>query len=420
MEEEREEVGVSVLEGVVEELLPDRGVLLLLLVRVEEEVLLGVAEGEAPCESVAVGEVDTVPLGVAVPLEVGEAVPVPEGECVADTLGLCEELGVLEGEAPLVSEEVGETLTVDDPVSVEVVVGLGVGVTEEVGVGVGSADTDPVPEVLGLEDTEGVMEGDAPTVKLGVWEALSVLLPLTVDDGVATGVTVPDKVGVPVLDEVGVPVAERLAVVEGLPDTLALAPTVREAVGEVVRVVLLLKVEEGVREAVPVLLLVGVAVAVGEGVWVPVGLEDRELLPVFDAESPFEIEAVGDTVMVLLPLGVVEEVMEGELVLLDVGVPLEVGERVMGGVEEGEKEALPEALGEDPWVREGVGEELSVLLPLKVEEGVIEAVPVPLHVEVAVAVGEGVWVPVGLEDRELLPVFDAESPMGREAVGDTV
>ena len=56
----------------------------------------------------------------------------------------------------------------------------------------------------------------------------------------------------------------------------------------------------------------------------------------FDAESPFEIEAVGVTVIVLLPLKVEEGVMEGELVLLDVGVPLEVGEEVMGGVEDGE------------------------------------------------------------------------------------
>jgi hypothetical protein len=30
------------------------------------------------------------------------------------------------------------------------------------------ADTDPVPEVLGLEDTDGVLDGDAPFVKLGV------------------------------------------------------------------------------------------------------------------------------------------------------------------------------------------------------------------------------------------------------------
>jgi hypothetical protein len=63
-----------------------------------------------------------------------------------------------------------------------------------------------------------------------------------------------------VLDEVGVSVEDKLGVVEGLPDTLALAPTVRDAVGELVRVVLPLKVEEGVIDAVLVLLLVGLTV----------------------------------------------------------------------------------------------------------------------------------------------------------------
>ncbi len=150
------------------------------------------------------------------------------------------------------------------------------------------------------------------------------------------------------------------------------------------------------------------------------GLEDRELLPVFDADSPFEIEAVGDIVMVLLPLKVEEGVMEGELVLLDVGVPLEVGEEVMGGVEDAEKETLGEVLDETPWVSEGVGEELTVLLPVTVVVDVMEAVPVLLLVGLTVGKEEGVCVPVGLEDRELLPVFDAESPFEIEEEGVTV
>jgi hypothetical protein len=66
----------------------------------------------------------------------------------------------------------------------------GVGVAEEVGVGVPNADTDPVPEVLGLEETEGVLLGEAPFDKLGVKEALTVLLPLTVDVGVTEAVPV--------------------------------------------------------------------------------------------------------------------------------------------------------------------------------------------------------------------------------------
>lgn len=371
---------------------------------------LGVREGEAPLERDA----------VAVPVPVGVAELVLVGDCVADTLGLCVELGVMEEEAPIVNEEVGEKLTVEELVKVVVGVSVGVGVAVEVGVGVDSADTDPVPEVLGLEDTEGVFDGDAPFVKLGVWEELTVLLPLTVDDGVTTGVSVPVEVGVPVLDEVGVSVEDRLGVVEGLPDTLALAPFVSEKVGEEDRVVLAERVVDGVFDAVIVPELVGVSVEDGEGVCVPEGLEDRELLPVFDADSPFEIEAVGDIVMVLLPLKVEEGVMEGELVLLDVGVPLEVGEEVMGGVEDAENETLGDVLDETPWVREGVGEELTVLLPVTVVVDVMEAVPVLLLVGLTVGKEEGVFVPVGLEDRELLPVFDAESPFEIEEVGVTV
>ena len=214
----------------------------------------------------AVGEADTVPLAVPLPLEVGDAVPVPEGDCVADTLGLRVVLGVMEEEAPFVNEEVGEELTVDEPVKVEEVVGVGVDVEDNVGVGVDSADTDPVPEVLGLEDTEGVFEGEAPLVKLGVGETLTVLLPLTVDVGVAAGVLVLVEEVVPVLLEVGVPVEERLAVVEGLPDTLELAPFVSEEVGEEDSVELAERVVEGVIDAVLVPELVGVSVEEGEGV----------------------------------------------------------------------------------------------------------------------------------------------------------
>ena len=100
------------------------------------------------------------------------------------------------------------------------------------------------------------------------------------------------------------------------------------------------------------------------------GLEDRELLPVLEADSPVEIEAVADTVSVLLPLNVEEGVLEAVPVPLEVEVPLDVGVGVAGGVEEAEKEALPEVLGVAPWVKEEVGERLTVLLPLSVEDGV--------------------------------------------------
>ena len=43
-----------------------------------------------------------------------------------------------------------------------------------------------------------MLDGDAPFVKLGVWEALTELLPLTVDVGVTKAVPVPLLVGVAV------------------------------------------------------------------------------------------------------------------------------------------------------------------------------------------------------------------------------
>jgi len=210
--------------------------------------------------------------------------------------------------------------------------GVGGGVAAVGGGGVPNADTEPVPEVLGLEDVDGVLEGDAPLVKLGVGEELTVLLPLTVDDGVTAAVPVLVEEVVPVLLEVGVPVEERLLVVEGLPDTLGLAPFVSEEVGEEDSVELAERVVEGVIDAVLVPELVGVSEEEGEGVCVPVGLEDRELLPVFDAESPFEIEEVGVTVSVLLPLSVEEGVSDPVRVPLFVGVAVEVGVGVGGGV----------------------------------------------------------------------------------------
>jgi hypothetical protein len=149
-----------------------------------------------------------------------------------------------------------------------------------------------------------------------------------------------------------------------------------------------------------------------------VGLEDRELLPVFDADSPFEIEAVGDIVTVLLPLKVEEGVMEGELVLLDVGVPLEVGEEVVGGVEDAEKETLPDLLGETPWVREGVGDAEMVELAERVVLGVTEAVPLPLCVPVLVGEGVGVGGGVTLPVFELLAVLLGLTPLVKEEVGD--
>lgn len=148
----REGVGLAVPEGVLE-LVPDREPVLEAL-RVPEA--LGVTEGEAPLgESEGVGDTDTVPLAVPLPLEVGvrvpEPVPVLEGVCEGDTLGLRVELCVFEGEAPLVSEAVGEADTVVVALIVEEGVPLPLPLPLGVGVGVGTM-------ALGVSDAvaEGV------------------------------------------------------------------------------------------------------------------------------------------------------------------------------------------------------------------------------------------------------------------------
>ena len=52
------------------------------------EVGVGVIDGEAPWDKEEVGDDDTVPLAVPVPLEVGVTEPVPLLEAEGDTLGL--------------------------------------------------------------------------------------------------------------------------------------------------------------------------------------------------------------------------------------------------------------------------------------------------------------------------------------------
>ena len=105
---------------------------------------------------------------------------------------------------------------------------------------------------LPLKDADPLLEADAPAEREGVGAALTVPLPLAVDDGVGAGVPEPvpeaDGVGVPVPMRLAValPPSEFVPVLEG--DT----PAVNEAVGEALAVVLPLSVEEGVADAAPV------------------------------------------------------------------------------------------------------------------------------------------------------------------------
>ena len=110
---------------------------------------------------------------------------------------------------------------------------------------------------------------------------------LLLGEGVAEDVPLPD--GVP--EELCVP--EPVPVPELLPVEEALAPGLREDVGELLMDALQLGELDAVAEAVPepvtVLLLEGVPL----GDWLGVTLLDQEVEPVIEAEAPAVKDAVG-------------------------------------------------------------------------------------------------------------------------------
>jgi hypothetical protein len=175
--------------------------------------------GEGVSEVVPVGDAEGVPVGVL------------EALCEGVALPLSEAAGVGEAVAPAGSVEVGDAVTVLEPLRVAEGVGRGVPVLLPVAVAVG----EPVPVSLGvalpLSETDPVFEGLAPAGSEAVGDDDMVELPLTVGDGVGGGV----PVLLPVADAVGVTEAVELAVKlplnEAEPELLADAPGVREAVG---------------------------------------------------------------------------------------------------------------------------------------------------------------------------------------------
>ena len=115
-------------------------------------------------------------------------------------------------------------------------------------------DTVAVCDAVGdaLSEMLAVVEAEAPGVVAAVGDADSVLLPLSVEEGVGGGVPVADPVGVdvavPVGDWDGVALALRLL----LPVLLAETPAVSDGVGDALNVPLALSVDEGVGCGVPV------------------------------------------------------------------------------------------------------------------------------------------------------------------------
>jgi hypothetical protein len=267
-----------------------------------------------------------------------------------------------------------------------------------------------------LKEMEPVLEADAPDVSEGVVDALVVLLPLSVDEGVMDAVPVPVFVGV----EVGVPVGVREGVAVLLKDAdpvlLADAPFVTDDVGVIVAVVEPLRVDEGVGGGVPVPDPVGEEVGVPVLVTLGVPVPLSELEPVLEADTPAVREGVGDALTVLLALMVEEGVLVAVPEPVLVGVTVGVPLPVGLAVTLPLKLALPLLDADAPDVSEGVDDELLVELPLSVVVAVTDAVPVPVLVGVTVGDPVGVSDDVVVALRLLLPVLLADTP----AVSDGV
>jgi hypothetical protein len=241
-----------------------------------------------------VGETEAATTGSVVPVFVvegeeprvrdGVGVAVAEGLTVPVELAVLEALPVLEGEAPSVRDAVGVPDSVDEALSVELLVesgvrvAVGVGVALPVGGGVGGgvalpdSDVLPVWEAEAPQDSDAV--GDCDWVELADWVVLGVRGPVPVPLPVQVPVGVPVGVGG------GVPLLDR----EVLPVEEAEAPADSEAVGVAVTVELAESVEVGVSEAVPVPLGVGEGVAEalvpGERVAEGLALPGGDVLPV--------------------------------------------------------------------------------------------------------------------------------------------
>jgi len=213
-----------------------------------------------------------------------------------------------EGDAPRVREAVEDIVRLAETVNVVVgvmeAVPVLVAVEDAVGVAVGVC----VPVELLEKDTLAELDGDAPIVSDPVGDTEMVVLSLCVVEGVKEPVPVDVTVDVPVGEGVDEEVGDKLGVVEALPETEALAPVEREAVGEEDTVEVVVSVVVGVMEAVPVLVAVEDAVGVAVGVCVPVELLEKDTLAELDGDAPIVSDPVVDTEMVVLSLPVVEKV----------------------------------------------------------------------------------------------------------------
>ena len=224
----------------------------------------GVVEGLAPALRVAVGEDVTDGLAPTV----REGVGLPESDSLAVLLAL----------APTVSDAVGLALsvllaeTVDEGVTAAVsepeTAGDEVALEQGVAGGVALLDRD----VLAV-CKETVEEGVLLVERVGLVEGVSLEVPEPVPEPVPVPMPELELDGVPVGVLLEVAVDEKEVVREMLPELLALAPSVRDPVGEADTELEALRVVLGVSLPVPEALCVPVLVGVPEGVVEGVGVD---------------------------------------------------------------------------------------------------------------------------------------------------
>jgi len=221
-------------------------------------------------------------------------------------------------------------------------------------------------------------------------------------EGVAEGLAPDKRVGKS--DAGGVPLLLPLGVGEADNVGKGLAPGEWDGVG----------LPEGERE-------VGAA-PLGEGAWLGVPLSEA----VADAEAPLDCVALGVPVPVSVEVGVAEPrgVAGGTGGALAVGVVLSDTEVELVREPAAPPLTLPVLLALAPTEMEAVGVTLTVELPLTVEECVIEEVPVPEPEAPAVREGGGVpltvtvgvpvpvWLSAPLPLSEAEPMLEADAPTG--------
>ena len=243
-----------------------------------------------------------------------------------------------------------------------------------------------------------------------------------VSDAVALALTVEEALGV----HVDVGVAEPVALPVGVGVELLEREMLGVMLGDAPAVRLGVALRDCVKDALTVDVGVDVGVPVELGVSLPVGLDEALpvavllpvplSLPVTLAEAPRLSEDVGEEDCVLLPDRVEDGVVAGVLLLVPVAVPVSEGVGVAEAVQLDESDRLPVALGDAPTVR------LEVLLADCVEEAldVVDGVGsgVMLLVPVGLPVLEGVGVAVGerLLERDTLGVLLGDAPEVRLGV----